>query len=215
MKQATDQILSFLSFSQKLKQQKRTIKLSNDRFESVADHSWHLALMLLVVHPHIKAKTDLLKSMKMALIHDLVEAELGDVPYEHSARDEKIKANKKVLEEAEASRIKDLIGGSFGQEFYDLWIEFENQDSSEARLVKSLDSLEANYQSILFDVDYWDNYFYKIALGKAEKYCEHEEILVELNKEISARMERKFIESGLDVDKIKGGFYDNDPLGDK
>ena len=54
-----------------------------------------------------------------------------------------------------------------------------------------------------FDVDYWDNYFYKIALTKAKNHCEHEGVLRELNKEITKRMKKEFKKIGLDLKKLK------------
>jgi putative hydrolase of HD superfamily len=197
------QVLNILSFTQKLKSQERTIKISEKRFESVADHSWHLSMMLLVVSPYINAEIDLFKALKMALIHDLVEAEIGDTPYGYSAKDKKVKAKKKLAEEKEAKKIEKMIGGKFGNEFFQLWLEYEEQKTDEAKVIKALDSLEANYQSILFDVSYWDDYFYKIALNKAEKYCKEEKILENLNDEITNRMEREFIKAGLDIEKIR------------
>ena len=203
MKKQAKEILDFLKFSSKLKGQKRTIKLSRERNESVADHSWHLALMVLLIYPYLSRKTDILKTLKMALIHDLVEAEIGDTPYGYYANNLKNRKKKMLKEKKEIGKIRKMIGGKLGKEVGELWHEFEEEDSNEAMLVRALDSLEANQQSILFDVDYWGDDFYAIALTKAEKHCRHEKILCELNREITRRMEKKFREAGLDLEKIK------------
>jgi len=92
---AVIQILKFLEFSQKLKAQERTIKLSDHRHESVADHSWHLGLMALVVAPNLKDQVDLLRVLKMVLVHDLVEAEIGDIGHGYTAVDKKLKEKNK------------------------------------------------------------------------------------------------------------------------
>jgi putative hydrolase of HD superfamily len=197
------EILEFLKFSSKLKSQERSIKISWERQESVAEHSWHLCMMILLVAPHLNYKVDLLKTLKMALVHDLVEAEIGDTPYGITATDQKAKEEKSLMESAEIKKIKKMIGGDLGQEIFDLWHEFEQVTTNEAKLVKALDSLEANNQSILFDVSYWDDYFYKIALTKAKKYCEHEDILIKLNCEITNRMEDEFRKIGLDVAELR------------
>lgn len=57
----TKKILDFLKFSEKLKTQLRDNKLSTGRIESVADHSWQITLMCILVEPHLKNKVDLLK----------------------------------------------------------------------------------------------------------------------------------------------------------
>jgi len=199
---ATD-ILKFLAFSQKLKSQQRTIKLSGNRHESSADHSWHLAIMAMAVAPHLKKKVDLFKSLKMVLIHDLVEAEIGDTPYGDVVLDQDIKIEKKRKENEEIEKIKKLIGGELGNEIHELWYEFEEKKTNEAKFVTALDSLEANHQSIMYDVDYWENWFYPVALTKADKYCEHEEILGALNSEITNRMKEEFDKAGIVLNKIQ------------
>lgn len=106
-------------------------------------------------------------------------------------------------ERKEIEKIRKMIGGDLGDEVYGLWHEFEELKTDEAKLVKALDSLEANHQSILFDVSYWDDYFYEIALTKAERFCEHESILSNLNTEITNRMENEFKKIGLNFKKRK------------
>lgn len=208
MKQEAETILKFMEFSSKLKSQLRTIKLSENRHESVADHSWQLALMILLVYPNLKEKPDLLKTLKMALVHDLAEAEIGDTPYGHTALNQSIRAEKDTKEKQEIEKVKNLIGGALGQEFSGLWYEYKARESIEAKLVKAIDSLEANFQSTRFDVSYWDNYFYKVALGKAEKLCDHEDVLIELNNAINERLEDSYKAAGLDIEKIKNGYFD-------
>ncbi|EKE19305.1 MAG: hypothetical protein ACD_9C00053G0003 [uncultured bacterium] len=94
-----------------------------------------------------------------------------------------------------------MVGGELGKEIRNLWHEFEEDKTSEAKFVKALDSLEANHQSIMYDVDYWENWFYPVALTKADKYCEHEEILGALNGEITKRMKEEFNRAGVDLNK--------------
>lgn len=202
MKSAANDILKFLEFSQKLKSQERTIKLSDKRNESVADHSWHLALMALVVAPKLERKVDLLKVLKMIIIHDLVEAEIGDIGHGQTATDHQLKTEKERQERKEIEKIKQLLGGEFGEEVCDIWLEYEDKKTSEAKFVKALDSLEANFQSIMYDVSYWDDWFYKIALDKAKEPCSHEKILRELNEEVTAKMKTEIKNAGYDLEKL-------------
>jgi len=92
-----------------------------------------------------------------------------------------------------------LIGGELGWEVFALWHELEERKTKEAKFVKALDSLEANFQSVMHDVGYWDDWFYKIALTKADKYCTHEKILQELNKEITRMMKKEIKKAGVNL----------------
>ena len=109
---------------------------------------------------------------------------------------------KKIEEEnREIEKIRDLLGRELGDEIFALWHEYEELKTAESTFVKALDSLEANHQSIMCDVDYWPDYYYPIALTKADKYCQHEEILNALNSEITERMKIEFKKAGIDWEK--------------
>lgn len=195
-------ILEFLKFSEKLKTQKRDLLLSNGENESVADHSWHLALMALIVHPYLEEKVDLLKVLKMILIHDLPEAEIGDIPYSKSIENPYLKEQKDREEKEQIDKIKQMI--KEGEEIFVLWNEYKERKTKEAKFVKALDTLEADYQGILFkDIKYWDDIYYSHVFFKSDKHSEHEKILNELNSEIKKRTEEKMKEIGIDPDKIK------------
>jgi putative hydrolase of HD superfamily len=197
-------ILDFLKFSEKLKTQKRDNLLSDGKYESVADHSWHLALMAFLVYPHLEYKVDLLKTLKMILVHDLTEAEIGDLPFSHSIKNPDLKKSKDIKEKQEIQKIKDMVGGELGGEVFELWNEYKQRISNEARFVKALDSLEADYQALLFgDINYWDDIYYDIVLSKNDKNCKHEKILQELNQEIKKRTEPEMTKIGLDIEKIR------------
>ncbi|MEI7498714.1 MAG: HD domain-containing protein [Candidatus Falkowbacteria bacterium] len=182
------QILTFLEFSAKLKLQLRSFKLSENRFESVADHSFQLTLFVLLTHEALEQPIDLLKCLKLSLFHDLVEADFGDTPYGLAENNYQIRVNKQKNEIAEIEKIKNNLGGSLGQEIYDLWHEYEAGQTTEAKYIKALNSLEANFQSVLFKIDYWDKAFYPIALTKADQFCQDEPILIELNRKIKEKM---------------------------
>lgn len=204
MENHSKNILDFLKFSEKLKTQLRDNVLSCGRKESVADHSWHLSLMAMLVEPHLDRKIDLLKTLKMVIIHDLAEAEIWDIPFSQSEANPEIKKEKKLKEEKELLKIKTLIGGELWDEIYNLWHELEEKKSPEAKFVKALDCMEANYQAILYgDITYWDDIYYEMAFTKSNKHCEHENILHALNEEIKTRTEPEMLKIGLNVDELK------------
>src|SRR5437762_13718163 len=74
------QLLRFTRLSERLKLELRHSWMSNGRRESVAEHTWHMALLAMLVDRHLEHPVDTERTLKMILVHDLVEAEAGDVP---------------------------------------------------------------------------------------------------------------------------------------
>ncbi len=117
--------------------------------ESVADHSWSLAMFALAVAEPLNLDT--LKIVWMALVHDVAELVTLDIVTATLDEAERIRveSEKRVLEDA-AMREIFLPMGKWGQHCYELWLEFEDQTSPEARVLKQLDKLEACIQSLLY-----------------------------------------------------------------
>lgn len=119
------------------------------RQESVAGHSWFLALMVLTVHPLVetsmKHKIDLLQSLKLALIHDIGEVLTGDIPFS-AAPDGSVEREKKLENERIAiNKLNDVLREP-GLDIYEIWTEYNSCSSSEAKFVKSLDKIEFYFQ---------------------------------------------------------------------
>ena len=104
--------------------------------ENDAEHSWHLALMAVLLKDYMKEEIDLAKVMIMVLIHDLVEIDAGDT----YAYDESGAATKREREEKAADRIFGLLPEDQGQEFRKLWEEFEAYETPEAKYAHMLDN---------------------------------------------------------------------------
>ncbi len=102
---------------------RRTLLLDKSRTENDAEHSWEMATMALVLHPYSETGTDLLRVLKMLLIHDLVEIDAGDT-YVYDAR---AVCSQSERETAAASRIFGLLSGSKSTELHALWREFEDR----------------------------------------------------------------------------------------
>lgn len=109
------------------------------RRENDAEHSWHLALMAIVLSEYAKdAGLDLLKVLKMAIIHDIVEIDAGDTfCYDTTAGLDKLER-----EEAAADRIFGLLPPDQRDEFRSLWEEFDKMESPEAAFAAALDRLQ-------------------------------------------------------------------------
>lgn len=108
------------------------------RYENDAEHSWHLALMAFLLAEHIEEKVDLLKVMKMVLMHDLVEIDAGDT----YCYDEQGKLDKREREEKCAERIFSMLPEDQSKEMFALWEEFERMETPEARYAAALDRLQ-------------------------------------------------------------------------
>ena len=151
--------IAFIKEIDKVKYIQRKTKLFNsDRNENDAEHSWHLALMAIVLAQHSDEPIDVLKVVKMVLIHDIVEIDAGDVfIYDtlrnHSNTDE---------ERLAANRIFGLLPQKQAAEMIAVWEEFEAGETSEAKFAKSMDRLEPLLQNTSnnggtwkeFDVNY-------------------------------------------------------------
>ncbi|RXQ91018.1 HD domain-containing protein [Ancylomarina salipaludis] len=136
--------IEFIKEIDKIKYIKRRTKLFNsDRNENDAEHSWHLAMMALVLSDYSDGDIDLLKVIKMVLIHDIVEIDAGDIfiydqNKNHDNTEEELKA---------AQRIFGILPEKQAAEFIEIWNEFEAGISNEAKFAKSMDRLEPLLQN--------------------------------------------------------------------
>ena len=144
-------LISFMKEIEKLKHVTRAIPISGlQRYENSAEHSWHLAILLVLLQKHFP-DSDMEKMLKMALIHDLVEVYTGDVP----AFDDKGRVGKEEREQEAAKRLFSLLPLELGKEFHGLFDEFEEANSIEAKVVLACDKLQAMMQAILSDGAPW------------------------------------------------------------
>jgi putative hydrolase of HD superfamily len=105
------------------------------RFENTAEHSWTLAVMAIVLAEHAAEPVDVATVVRMVVIHDLVEVDVGDTyVYDDAARAAVAEAESRA-----ADRLFGLLPAGQGAELRALWDEFEHGDSPEARFARSLD----------------------------------------------------------------------------
>jgi len=163
------QQIDFIKEIDKLKYIQRKTKLFNsDRHENDAEHSWHLAMMTIVLAEHSDKPIDILKVVKMVLIHDIVEIDAGDTfiydtVKNHTNTDEELLA---------AQRIFGLLPEEQAKEFIAIWQEFEDGKTDEAKFAKTMDRLEPLLQNTSnnggtwkeFDVPYQKVYDKKVAI---------------------------------------------------
>lgn len=136
--------VAFIKEIDKLKYIQRKTRLFNsNRQENDAEHSWHLAMMTIVLAEHSDKPVDVLKVLKMVLIHDIVEIDAGDTFMYDAAKDHTNTAEELVA----AQRIFGLLPGEQAKELIALWQEFEDGISDEAKFAKSMDRFEPLLQN--------------------------------------------------------------------
>lgn len=136
--------MEFIVEVDKVKKIMRQTYLSDaSRKEDDAEHSWHLALMAVLLKEYSNEEVDLSKVIPMVLIHDLVEIDAGDT-YAYDAEGAKTKRAREV---AAADRIFGMLPEDQGGYFRELWDEFEAYESDDAKFAHLLD----NFQPLLLN----------------------------------------------------------------
>lgn len=147
--------VAFIKEIDKLKYiQRRTRLFQSDRHENDAEHSWHLAMMALVLTGHSDKPVNILKVIQMVLIHDLVEIDAGDTfiydtSKNHTNTDEELLA---------AKRIFGLLPEKQAQEFIAIWEEFEAGNTDEAKFARAMDRFEPLLQNTSNNGGTWAEY---------------------------------------------------------
>jgi len=153
--QRLERQLAFLREIDKLKAVARHNRLlDGSRRENAAEHSWHLALMALVLADWAPARPiDLFRVVQMLLIHDIVEIDAGDVFYYGNAGD-----GQKQREQAAAQRLFGLLPPDQAQQFQALWEEFEAGETPEAAFARALDRFQPIYGNCLLEGGTWRDF---------------------------------------------------------
>jgi len=155
------EIHEFLHVIEGLKKLLRHSWLSDGRRESVAEHTWRMAIMALVLADQLDFKVDLAKVLKMVLIHDLGEVYAGD-----AWAFNKQPGDKYSNELAGYKKLTKNLPKKVGTEIIELWTEFEARETNEAKFAVALDKLEVLIQHNEADLATWAekefdfNYYY-------------------------------------------------------
>jgi putative hydrolase of HD superfamily len=146
--------LAFQREADKLKAVLRQTRVTFDpeRRENDAEHSWHLSLMAIVLLEHAaEPGLDLLRVLRMIVIHDLVEIEAGDT----FLYDDAHAASQVEREQKAADRLFGLLEGAIGAELRAAWDEFEARETREARYARALDRAQPMLQNLWTDGASW------------------------------------------------------------
>lgn len=180
MSEMEQKILEFLHFSEGLKNELRNGRTSKEKQESVAEHTWRVALMVLLFSRFLDQKICLEKALKIAIVHDLAELITGDKPYFIYEGQEAAQIDK-LAQELDAMRnIGNLLPGESGRELIELWEEYENGESYEAKVVKAIDKIEAQVQHNEMSYSHWNDYDRKFAPNRLDRYCNFDSFLMKI-----------------------------------
>ncbi len=156
-----DILHQFLHQLEPLKSLLRHSWLSSGRQESVAEHTWRMAMMAILLAPHLDYSVNLERVLKLILTHDIAEIKAGDF---HAFK--KVPSNKHQLEKKALEELVAPLPAKIGKELVSLWQEFEAQKTPEAKFAQALDKLEVLIQHNEADISTWAqkeyefNYYY-------------------------------------------------------
>jgi putative hydrolase of HD superfamily len=182
-------ILDFLRAAERMKVITRSGFTSAGEPESVAEHSWRLCLMAMVMQPFFPA-VDFARLIKICIIHDLGEAIGGDIPAPQQASLSDSKADN---ERRDLLLLIEPLDDVLREEIASLWDEYEAASTPEARLAKALDKLETILQHTQGENP--ADFDYRFNLGYGRQYTMDSAVIVELRAMLDAETERRALES--------------------
>ena len=178
------ELLEFLAMAEKLKCNTRHSYTSSGRHESVAEHSFRLALMAYMVSDEVP-EIDTDKVNRMCLIHDLGEAITGDIPsFEKTDSDE-------AAEDSAVSGFVNQLPEYWKKQLGEMYSEMNELKTPEAKLYKALDKLEAVIQHNEADISTWLPLEYELQLTYGTKECSFNEYINSLRDEVRSVSEKK------------------------
>ena len=176
--------LDFLKVAEKLKCNTRHSYTSSGRCESVAEHSWRLAVMAYFVQDEFP-EADIDKVIQMCIFHDMGEAITGDIPtFDKTSADSDHEAH--VMD-----KLLDTLPEPYRRDLKELFAEMEALETLEAKIYKALDKLEALIQHNEADLSTWIPLEYDLQMTYGNKECSFSEYMKELRDTIREDSKKK------------------------
>lgn len=176
-------VLSFLKSAEPLKNTLRSAHTSTGRTESTADHTWRLCLMALIFEDQYQ-HLDILKLIKLCIIHDLGETIGGDIP----AVDQISGMKKSFQERRDMETLVSSLPAALKENILNLWDEYNDVDSEEAQLAKAFDKLETLLQHTQGQNP--PNFDYSFNLSYGKQYTNYDELTKKMRFFIDIDTER-------------------------
>lgn len=117
---------------------RQTYLANGERKENDAEHAWHMAIMALILSEYANEEIDVLRTISMILIHDVVEIDAGDT----YAYDENGKKSQREREVKASERLFGMLPKDQAVKFRNLWEEFEAQETKEAKFARTMDNIQ-------------------------------------------------------------------------
>ena len=151
------------------------------RKENDAEHAWHMAVMTVLLSEYANEEINVLRTMTMLLIHDLVEIYAGDT----YAYDEEGKKTQKRRELAAADRLFQMLPEDQEKKFREIWEEFEAENTPESRFARTMDNLQPMMLNAATDGKSWADRGIRLSqiLGRNKNTAKGSEVLWEYAKE--------------------------------
>jgi putative hydrolase of HD superfamily len=183
-------ILDFLRAAERLKVTHRSAYTSEGKLESVAEHSWRVCLMAVVLRDELP-EVDLARLLAMCVIHDLGEAVSGDIPAPEQARRlaRDPRATKSAQEREDLLTLLAPLPIATRETVASLWDEYEAASSPEARIAKALDKLETILQHTQGDNP--PDFDYRFNLGYGRSFTASHPAIVRLRAMLDEATERR------------------------
>ena len=164
------------------------------RRENDAEHAWHMAIMAILLNEYANEEIDVLKTVTMLLIHDLVEIDAGDT----YAYDEEGKKTKKEREERAAERIYGLLPQDQQEKLRRLWEEFEAWETPEAKFAHAMDNIQPIMLNAATDGRSWEEHGVHLSqiLGRNQHTAEGSAVLWDYARQ-------NFVQPSVESGKIK------------
>lgn len=146
---------------------RRTWLSSGERRENDAEHAWHMAVMAILLSEYANETIDILRTVTMILIHDIVEIDAGDT----FAYDEAGKESQREREEKAAERLFHILPEDQALQFREIWEEFEAQETPEAKFARTMDNIQPLMLNDATDGKVWRENGIRLSqvLGRNEK----------------------------------------------
>ncbi|MBR5113032.1 MAG: HD domain-containing protein [Clostridia bacterium] len=130
---------------------RRTVLIDGSRRENDAEHSWHFAMLALILNEYCSEDIDVSHVIKIAICHDLVEIYAGDTfAYDSEGHKDKEKREKEA-----ADKLFSILPDDEGKEIKELWLEFENKETPESRFANVCDRFQPLVHNYLTNGHTW------------------------------------------------------------
>lgn len=172
---------------------RQTYLSDGKRKENDAEHAWHMAIMVLLLSEYANEEIDVLKTVAMLLIHDIVEIDAGDT-YAYDAEANK---TKELREKKAAERIYGLLPKEQGEKLKTLWEEFETWETPEAKFAHAMDNLQPMMLNHATEGRSWEEH--KVHLSQILKRNSH---TAEGSKELWEYAYQSFIKPNIEKGRI-------------